>query len=96
MARFVPNFDTIEAVISSPTEAAAAKSVAEEARKGAAMHELKSGPESYKATKTEDGWTAGSPYSLAHIDEFGGAKVRSTPTGALRTAAARHGRFEPK
>lgn len=34
--------------------------------------------------------------SFAHLDEYGGPNVYSTPTGAMRSAAARHGNFRPE
>ena len=95
MARFVPDLAAIEAAVSFPTEAAAAERIAADARDGAAMSQLKSGPNAYQARRVEGVQTVGTDDSFAHIDEFGGAEVNSTPTGALRIAAARNGRFDP-
>jgi hypothetical protein len=95
MARFVPDLAEIEAAIAFPTEAAAAEAIARDARDGAAMHELKSGPDAYRPRRVGGAQVVSTDLWKAHLDEWGGAEVRSTPTGALRIAAARNGRFEP-
>lgn len=95
MARFVPDFTGIEIEVAHPSERDAAERIALDARAGAAMSQLKDGPAAYRARRRNGVQTAGTDDPFAHIDEFGGSRVRSTPTGALRTAAARNGRFEP-
>lgn len=86
---------TIEAAV-RPALIAAAEEIAEDARRGAAMKELKSGPHAYTVEADEDGVRVLSRYWFAHLDEWGGSNVRSTPTGAARAAAVNHGRFRPE
>lgn len=73
-----------------------AEDIAEDARNGADMHELKSGRFAYRVESDNKGVRVLTNYYFAHLDEWGGADVRSTPTGAARTAAIRHGRFTPE
>lgn len=79
-----------------PALIAAAENIAEDARLGAAMSELKSGPHAYKVESDDKGTRVVTRYWFAHIDEWGGSNVRSTPTGAARAAAVKHGRFTPQ
>jgi hypothetical protein len=73
-----------------------AEQIAEGARRGAMMHELKTDDprEGYVAERDEDGVpVVGTRYPLAHIDEFG--SINNDPSGALRSAAAAAGRYVP-
>jgi hypothetical protein len=74
---------------------AVGEEIADDWRRGAAMHEL-------KTSRAKDGVVVeivnGVPHvqthnRFGHIDEFG--SVNSKPTGAARSAANGHGKFSP-
>ncbi len=75
-----------------------AESIAREARAGYAQHELKTAdPKRGVIVESDERGVRVVTYnSFAHLDEWGGPNVRSTPTGAMRSAAARHGDFHPE
>lgn len=73
-----------------------AEDIARDARDGYAQHELKTdNPRNGVIVEpTALGARVVTYNSFAHLDEYGGG--HSTPTGAMRSAAARHGRFTPE
>lgn len=81
----------------SPEVGKIAERIAADARQGAAMHELRRGPDAYAATDNGDGtWTVGTSNSFAHLDEWANGDTRSAPTYALSRAAAKAGKFTPE
>lgn len=72
-----------------------AEGIAVEARRGYQQSELKTAdPKRGVIVESDsDGVRVVTYNSFAHFDEWGGGRVRSTPTGAMRSAAARAGRF---
>jgi hypothetical protein len=75
-----------------------AESIAKDARRGYQQHELKTAnPRTGVIVESDsEGVRVVTHNSFAHFDEWGGSKVRSQPTGAMRTAAMRHGEFHPE
>ena len=81
----------------SPQVGKIAEQIAADARQGAAMHELRRGPDAYAATDNGDGtWTVGTSNPFTHLDEWAHGDTRSAPTYALSRAAAAAGRFTPE
>lgn len=81
----------------SPQVGKIAEQIAADARQGAAMGQLRSGPDAYDAVDNGDGtWTVGTPNSFAHLDEWAHGDTRSVPTYALSRAAAAAGKFTPE
>lgn len=81
----------------SPEVGKIAKQIAADARQGAAMSQLRSGPDAYGAVDNGDGtWTVGTSNSFAHLDEWAHGDTRSVPTYALSRAAAAAGKFTPE
>lgn len=77
-----------------------AERIAADARRGYRQHELKTDdPRTGVVVEADsDGVRVVTYNSTAHLDEWGGDRVYSTPSGAMRAAAARAGTFreEPK
>lgn len=48
---------------------------------------------SVRVVETAEGARVTSFYPFAHLDEFG--SINNSPTAAMRSSAAEHGRFEP-
>lgn len=73
-----------------------AEDIARDARAGYQQHELKTAnPKNGVIVESDaQGVRVVTYNSFAHLDEYGGG--HSTPTGAMRSAAARHGRFTPE
>lgn len=74
-----------------------AEDIAADARAGYQQHELKTADPRMGVIveSDEDGVRVVTHNPFAHLDEWGGSGVHSTATGAMRSAAAKHGRFEP-
>lgn len=71
-----------------------AEGIAAAARRGYQQSELKTAdPRRGVIVETDETVRVVTYNSFAHFDEWGGGAVRSTPTGAMRAAAARAGRF---
>ena len=75
-----------------------AEQIAADARAHYLQHELNtSNPRSGVIVESDQRGVRVVTYnSFAHLDEWGGTGVRSTPTGAMRSAAAKHGAFTPE
>ena len=73
-----------------------AEDIARDARAGYQQHELKTADPRMGVIvePTDKGFRAVTYNPFSHLDEYGGG--HSTPTGAMRSAAARHGRFTPE
>lgn len=69
--------------------------IADVARSRSAMHELRGDKWGPRAAVRGSAVVVTTSFPFAHLDEFGGPNVRSTPTGAMRSAAAEAGRFIP-
>lgn len=74
-----------------------AEAIAVQARDGYQMHELKTDDpdDGVIVEVTPEGPDVVTYNSVAHLDEWGGTNVHSTPSGAMRSAAAAHGVFFP-
>lgn len=81
-----------------PQLVAVAEEIAADARAGYAMHRKRTpGNKLPVVVEADTDLVRVVTYDpLAHIDEWGGSGVHSTPTGAMRSAAAAHGRFTPE
>lgn len=75
-----------------------AEDIARDARAGYQQHELKTAnPKDGVIVESDaQGVRVVTYNSFAHLDEWGGSNVHSTPSGAMRSAAARHGDFHPE
>lgn len=95
-ARFIFNPVTLATHLRDVTERTAER-VASKWRARADMHELHT--DDPRTGVVVEALVAGhrvlSRLPVAHIDEWGGDEVHSTPTGALRSAAIEEGRFVP-
>ena len=72
-----------------------AERIAADARRGYRQHELKTDDPRVGVVVEagNSGVRVVTHNSLAHLDEWGGDRVYSTPSGAMRSAAARAGNF---
>ncbi|HPA81930.1 MAG TPA: hypothetical protein PLS95_14020 [Thermoanaerobaculales bacterium] len=72
------------------------QAIAADARAGYAQHELQTADPRMGVIvePTDKGFRCVTYNPFSHLDEYGGG--HSTPTGAMRSAAARHGRFTPE
>lgn len=93
MTRFVINLDAVDQILPAALMEIG-EEIADATARGAQMAEYRFRP-SLKVTPIPGGVRVSTHNSLAHIDEWGGANVRSHPTGAMRAAAADAGQFRP-
>lgn len=75
-----------------------AEDIAADARRGYQQSALKTdNPRTGVIVESdEEGVRVVTYNSFAHLDEYGGPNVRSTPTGAMRAAAVAKGNFKPE
>lgn len=75
-----------------------AETIAEDARNGYQQHELRTDDKRMGVIVEEDehGVRVTTHNPFAHLDEWGGAGVHSRPTGAMRAAAMKAGKFHPE
>lgn len=98
MAGFTGFDPTVLAAAVRPQLEDIAESIAADARRGYKFKRLKTdNPRTGVVVESSRTLVRVVTYNeFAHLDEYGGPGVRSTPTGAMRSAASRHGDFRPE